>query len=80
MPSGKLAWKLEIHHKQLNIVLLFICLFVCLFVYNQSWTGKWGKGVPEPQIILGEEAGPVCPGEAAQSGETLPSKKTAVIT
>lgn len=69
----------EIYHKQLDIVSI-ISLFIYLFVCNQSWTGEWGKGVPESQFILGEKAGPVCTGKAAQSEETLLSKKTAVIT
>lgn len=39
--------------------------------FNQSWTSERGKGVPESPVFLGEEAGQLCPWEAAESEERI---------
>lgn len=39
--------------------------------FDQSQFGEWSEGLPQPQIRLGEETGPVCDAETAQSEEAI---------
>lgn len=39
--------------------------------FDQSQSGGWSKGLPQPEIRLGEETGPVRDAEAAQSEEAI---------
>lgn len=33
---------------------------IAVNLFDQSWTGEWSQGLPEPSVLLGQEAGPLC--------------------
>lgn len=46
--------------KVLGVYKILATALIVSNLFEQSWTGEWGEGLPEPSVLLGEEVGPLC--------------------